>query len=396
MRDLSSLRLSQLWREVKITEEEIWGDLKLETKIYLKKLIEGCLAEEQEIALKAPRHARYKARIDYRNGYYYRNLETTLGTIEDIKVPRNRLVKLESKIIKKYKRKEVSLTNLIKDCFLAGISTRRIGEVLEDVIGQKVSAQTVSNIARSLDGLVRAFHTCPLEDKYSYLFFDGINLRVKSLENNNKKTVLVAYGVTKEGVRELISFRMAKNESEESWYMFVDNLYRRGLKGKNLSLVTIDGNRALMLAVNTVYPFTPIQRCWVHKLRNIASKLPKKAHSTCLFEAKKIYLAENKKSATAIYRNWVAGYKNIYPKAVECLSKDIESMLTFFDYPGPVRKKIRTTNAIERSFREVRRRTRPISCFENDKSCSRIIYGVMSHLNKAWKDKPVKEFTQNT
>ena len=173
MKDLSSLRLTDLWREVKITEEEIWGDLKLETKMYLKKLIEGCLTEEQEIALKAPRYARYKARIDYRNGYYYRDLETTMGTIENLKVPRNRLTKLESKIFKKYKRKEVSLVNLIEDCFLAGISTRRIGEVLEDVIGQKVSTQTVSNIAKSLDCLVRAFHTCPLEDRYSYLSLTG-------------------------------------------------------------------------------------------------------------------------------------------------------------------------------------------------------------------------------
>ena len=149
-----------------------------------------------------------------------------------------------------------------------------------------------------------------------------------------------------------------------------------------------------MLAVSSIYPFTPVQRCWVHKLRNIASKLPKKAHNSCLFEAKKIYLAQNRKSATAVYRDWVSKYKSAYPKAVECLSKDIDYMLTFFDYPDSIRKKIRTTNIIERSFREVRRRVRPMSCFENDKSCSRIIFGVISHLNKVWEDKPLKEFTQ--
>ncbi len=394
MKDLSSLRLADLWREVKVTEEDIWGDLKLETKMYLKKIIEGCLIEEQDIILKAPRHARYKARVDYRNGYYFRSLETTLGTIGYLKVPRNRLTKLESKIFKKYKRKHVDLTKLIKDCFLAGISTRRIGEVLEDVIGHRVSAATVSNIAKTLDSYVRAFHIRPIEDKYRYIFFDGINLRVKSLESKNKRTVLVAYGVTWDGIRELISFKIANNESEESWYMFVDNLYRRGLKGDFLNLVTIDGNRALALAVNTVYPYVDIQGWWVHKLRNIASKLPKRAYDSCLFDAKKIYMAGSKKSAVAIYKNWVARYSDIYPKAVECLSKDIESMLCFFDYPKDVWKKIRTTNAIERSLREVRRRTRPMSCFENDKSCSRIIYGVISHLNKVWKDKPVKEFTQ--
>lgn len=243
--------------------------------MYLKKIIEGCLIEEQDIILKAPRHARYRSRIDYRNGYYFRSLETTLGTIEYLKVPRNRLTKLESRVFKKYQRKHVDLTKLIKDCFLAGISTRRIGEVLEDVIGHSVSAATVSNIA-------------------------------KSLENKNKRTVLVAYGVTWDGIRELISFRIANSESEDSWYMFVDNLYRRGLKGDFLNLVTIDGlHKALALAVNTVYPYVDVQRCWVHKLRNIASKLPKKAYGTCLFDAKKSYVAKSKKGATAIYRKWV-------------------------------------------------------------------------------------------
>jgi putative transposase len=127
MKDLSSLRLADLWREVKTTEEDIWGDLKLETKMYLKKLIETCLVEEQDRVLKAPRHARYKARLDYRNGYYTRSLEATLGTIEYLKVPRNRLTGLETKIFKKYKRKHIDLTELIRDCFLAGISTRIIG-----------------------------------------------------------------------------------------------------------------------------------------------------------------------------------------------------------------------------------------------------------------------------
>lgn len=396
MQDLTQVRLKDLWKEVKATEEEIWGDLKLETKMYLKKLIEGCLTEEQDIRLKAPKSSRYKSRLDYRNGYYYRNLETSMGLIENLKVPRNRVVPLESRIFKKYKRKEVSLVELIKDCFLAGISTRRIGEVLEDVIGYKISAQTVSNIAKSLDSMVKDFHNHPIEDKYVYLFFDGITLRVKSISNKNKKTILAAYGITRQGVKELISFRIAKNESEESWYMFVDNLYRRGLKGKHLSLVTIDGNRALRLAVDTVYPFIPVQRCWVHKLRNIASKLPKKAYDSCLFEAKLIYRAKGKKAATAIYRKWVAKYSDRYPKAVSCLEKDIDDMLVFFDYPDSIWKKIRTTNIIERSFREVRRRVRPMSCFENDASCSRIIFGVISHLNKSWKDKPIKEFTQKT
>lgn len=122
----------------------------------------------------------------------------------------------------------------------------------------------------------------------------------------------------------------------------------------------------------------------------------KKDLKDCLAAAKKIYLAENKQEAVSVYKNWVEAFKNKYPKAVACLTKDIEDLLTFFDFDKNIRVKIRTTNIIERSFREVRRRTRPIGCFENDASVNRIIFGVISGLSKNWKSKPLKEFTQKT
>lgn len=394
MQDLTQLRLKDLWKEVK-SEEELWGELKAESKEFLKMLIEGCLLEDQYRSLNMPRYCRKKPRLDYRNGYYKRDIESSLGLIEDVTVPRNRIASFEISLFKKYQRKEVKLIELIKDAFLSGLSTRKVGEVLEGILGYKISASTISNIAKSLDAKVRNFHTKPIEDKYTYLFLDAINLNVKCLDDRNKKTVLAAYGITQDGCRELLSFRIDKSESELSWYLFIDSLYRRGLTGSNLGLVVIDGSPSLMLAVKTVYPFTPVQRCWVHKLRNVAVKLPKKGSLGCLAAAKKIYMAKNKKEAAATYKKWVEDFKDKYPKAVLCLEKDIENMLTFFDFPENIRVKIRTTNIIERSFREVRRRTRPIGCFENEASVNRIIFGVISGLNKNWKVKPLKEFTQN-
>lgn len=191
-----------------------------------------------------------------------------------------------------------------------------------------------------------------------------------------------------------MAYRIASSESELECYLFVDSLYRRGLVGKNLDLVTIDGSKSLSLAVSTVYPFVPLQRCWVHKLRNIASKLPKKGSDACLCGAKKIYLAASRADAAAVYKDWAASFKDKYPKAVACLEKDIDNMIVFFDFKEGIRVKIRTTNVIERSFREVRRRTRPIGCFENQSSLNRILFGIVSGYNKNWKDKPLREFTQ--
>jgi putative transposase len=150
-------------------------------------------------------------RLDYRNGYYKRDIESSLGLIENIRVPRNRITPYEISLFKKYKRKEVKLIDLIKDAFLSGLSTRKVGEVLEGILGYKISAGTVSNIAKTLDSKVRDFHTKKVEDKYAYLFLDGINLNVKCINARNKKTVLACYGITKEGERELISFRIDKS-----------------------------------------------------------------------------------------------------------------------------------------------------------------------------------------
>lgn len=398
MKQLTSLRISDLWKEVK-TEEEFWGELKQETRQNLKMLIEAILQDEQTIALAVPRYKRKLGRLDWRNGFYSRDIESSLGLIENIKVPRVRLKSIEFSIFKKYRRKEVKLIELVKDSFLSGLSTRKVGQVLNVVLDYKISATTVSNIAKSLDDAVKAYHTRALEDKYKYLFLDGITLKVKTLAGASKKTVLVACGITTEGIKEIISFRLAPSESEDSWYAFVDNLYRRGLAGKSLELIIFDGQASLRRAIDIVYPYNQKQRCWVHKLRNISSKLPKKGTKKVMDSAKKIYLSEDRSTAEALFKNWQKDYKDIYPKAVECLAKDMEDMLTFFYFDKDIRSKIRTTNIIERSFREIRRRVRPMACFQNSASVNRIIFGVISGINKGWKSKPIKEikkFTQNT
>jgi putative transposase len=239
MKQLICLRLSDLWKEVK-SEEALWGDLKLETKEYLKMLMQNILKEEQKHSLACARYERGQGRVDFRNGYYSRDIESSLGLIKDIKVPRNRITSYESILFKKYKRKEISLIQLIKDAFLSGLSTRKVGEVFETILGYKISPTTVSNIAKSLDSKVRVYHTKNLEDKYVYLFLDGITLKIKSASARNRKVILVAYGVTASGIKEIIAFKIASSESELEWYMFVDSLYRRGLAGKNLNLIIID------------------------------------------------------------------------------------------------------------------------------------------------------------
>ena len=140
----------------------------------------------------------------------------------------------------------------------------------------------------------------------------------------------------------------------------------------------------------------PRQRCWVHKLRNVAAKLPRRDQEACLKGAKAIYLSSTRREARARFEDWASQWRPSQPKAVKCLEADLEELLSFLDCPLAHRRKIRTTNAIERAFREVRRRTRPMSCFNNPASVDRIIFGIISHLNQSWKDKPIPEFAHNS
>jgi transposase-like protein len=226
------------------------------------------------------------------------------------------------------------------------------------------------------------------------LFLDGITLKVKSALGVKKRLVLCAYGITLTGKRELISFRQATAESAAQWEAFLRNLYERGLDGKNLSLIVTDGCPGLQQALETVYPYTPLQRCWAHKLRNIAAKLPRKIQEDCLREARSIYLADTRREAVHLCRTWTVRRRPPAPKAVACLEEDIDELLNFLDCPREHWKKVRTTNVIERAFREVRRRARPMSCFQNSASVDRIIFGVISYLNGKWEEHPLWKFTQ--
>jgi len=394
VKDLTETRLKDLWREVK-DEDEWWGEISEEVLALVKVVLESSLEEEILEELRVDRYRRSHLRMGYRNGYYERSLVTRFGIIKSLRVPRTR-DSFTSGLLRQYQRRTTEVDNLIRECFLGGVSTRRVGEVLKPILGEKLSPQAVSRVAQRLDREVRCYHNRVLWGQYQYLFLDGITLKVKSALGVKKRLVLCAYGITLTGKRELISFRQATAESAAQWEAFLRNLYERGLDGKNLSLIVTDGCPGLQQALETVYPYTPLQRCWAHKLRNIAAKLPRKIQEDCLREARSIYLADTRREAVHLCRTWTVRWRPPAPKAVACLEEDIDELLNFLDCPREHWKKVRTTNVIERAFREVRRRTRPMSCFQNSASVDRIIFGVISYLNGKWEEHPLWKFTQNT
>jgi putative transposase len=249
-------------------------------------------------------------------------------------------------------------------------------------------------VAKSLDRVVRRFHEAPLKDGWAYLFLDGVSLRVRRPAGRKRVQMLVAYGVRRDGQRRLLAFQRSTGESEAAWEGFLQGLYRRGLEGKNLELIVTDGCAGLAAAMQTVYPRVAHQRCWVHKMRNILEKVRKRDYDQVKADAQAIYRAETLGRAQRAFQRFQLHWRETYPALVRQLEKDLPELLSFFQFPRHLWRKLRTTNVIERCFVEVRRRTRSMVCFVNVQSVDRILFSIFNRMNPQWKNRTLQLFTQ--
>jgi putative transposase len=373
-------------------KESFWGDLYGRTKELWKGFWEEQSRRERDRYLGAEEYERVGAR-EHRNGFYQRHFVTIFGTLV-LRIARARGRSFLPAGLKRFQRRAPEVVMLIREAFLRGISTRQVGQVLATVTEEVVSAQTVSKIAKSLDRLVRAFHQAPLKDEWAYLFLDGVSLRVRRPSGRKRVQMLVAYGVRQDGSRQLLAFLRSQGESQAAWEGLLQDLYRRGLVGQNLLLIVTDGCPGLAAALETVYPRVPHQRCWVHKMRNILEKVRKRDYDLVKSQAQAIYLAQSRRDAQAAFRVFRFHWGDAYPSLVKQLEKDLPELLSFFSFPPHLWRKLRTTNAIERCFVEVRRRTRPMVCFVNVASVDRIIFAIFNQFNEKWKNRTLRLFTQ--
>jgi transposase-like protein len=380
--------------------KDFWVDINAYLRNLVKGFIEDTMDEELIQYMQTQPYQRTDSRVDYRNGHYYRDLDTTLGPVERIAVPRSRQGLFRPTVFNRYQRRQQAVNDVVCNAFLRGISTREVAGALKPILGTNISASAVSRITKSLNTHVKAFHQRKLIDEYQFLFLDGIAISVKGSLKAKKILVLVAYGITIFGKKELIAFKIANAESNHACEGFLNNLFIRGLEGKNLKLIVTDGSKGFINAIDMIYQHVPHQRCWVHKLRNATKHIKKADHKAFMNDARKIYNASSHREAVAAFKYLQRSWTRIAPKAVNCIAQDIDTLLAFFAIPVKemfrefIRRQIRTTNIIERAFREVRRRTRPMGCFTNNDSVSRIIYAIFHRLNSKWQEKPLHQFTQ--
>ena len=372
------------------------GEFKPMARRALKELLERRLEEEMAEYLGLSRYEHARDRHDYRNGHYVRHLLSEMGDLE-LLVPRSRKGKFPTKLFERYARRCRSVDQVLLACFCLGLSTRKAASVLAPVLGEKVSASTISRIAQALDQEVGGYHRRSLKDHYQYLFFDGVVLKSKGALKVQKKILLCAFGITGEGRQEMIDFYPAATESAACWESFLNDLYQRGLKGSLCELIATDGGTGLHQALQIVYSKIVLQRCWAHKTRNVLDKVKKIDQPAIKKSLNRISHAANRRQATHAYWQFFSRWQKAYPKAVACLKKDFDQLLSFFQIKNSqLWSRLRTTNLIERAFREVRRRTRPMGVMAHTQSLQRIVFAVFHHLNQNWSEQPLKQFTHNS
>ena len=298
-----------------------------------------------------------------RNGYLpEREILTGIGPVS-VRVPKVRdrsgtRIKFTSALLPPYLRRARSVEEVLPWLYLKGISTGDMQEALEALLGPEakgLSPATISRLKARWEDEHKAWSGRDLSNKrYVYFWIDGVYFNVRL--DDARQCILVIIGVTEDGVKEFVTIEDGYRESEHSWLLVLGDLRQRGLEiGPELAVG--DGALGLWKALPKVYGETRIQRCWVHKTANVLNYLPKSLQSKAKAALQQIWMASTREQANQAFDSFVALYKAKYPKATECLKKDRDALLTFYDFPAEHWVHIRTTNPVESTFATVRLRT---------------------------------------
>lgn len=386
---------AQRWLEVR-DDEGLWGDLRPELREAVRVILETTMEDELAAELVAARYERTPWRIDTRNGSYHRTLVTELGAITDLRIPRRRLVPYRPSFLDRAARRTRSVDRVLRQAFLRGLSTRETAALAATLTGVSLSAAAISRLAGQLDDQVAAFHRRPIRFAARYLLVDGLWLSVRASARAKRRVVLAAYGIDEHGRRELLDYRQAASESSAEWTRFLTSLVARGLDPEAVRLVTADGADGIAAAVAEVFPLADLQRCWTHRIRNLLDAVPLAERRACLVGLRAIYRACTRRAAVAAYWRWATRWRARHPNLVRRLEADLDDLLAVFALPEAIRRQLRTTNLIERAFRELRRRLRPIGALPDRRSADRILYGQVVRLNDLSARRPLATFTQET
>ena len=347
----------------------------------LEEIFNQVLLAQSSEQIGAEPYERTETRTAYRNGFRERQLTTRVGTLT-LRVPRHRNGQFSTELFSRYQRSEQALVLAMMEMVINGVSTRKVEQITEELCGKKFSKSTVSTLCKKLDPIVEAFRTRPLKCHYPFLTVDAIYVKVRENGRVQSRGLLIAVAVNEEGYREIIGFQLANSESESSWGEFFSSLKDRGLK--NVDLVTSNDHKGLVNAVRRHFQGASWQRCQTHFSRNMLDHTPKALQPEVKEELRRLYEAVDLESARKIRDQIIETYEAKAPKMTGLLDEAFDDITAVLALPLKYRKRLRTTNGVERLNQEIRRRERVIRIFPNEASVIRLMGALLMEQDEKW------------
>jgi transposase-like protein len=349
---------------------------------FLESILNQILQAQAAEQIKAEPYERTEERQDYRNGYYPRNLVTRVGTLT-LRVPRLRNGKLTTDIFHRYQRSEQALLLALMEMVVNGVSTRKIEEITYELCGAEFSKSTISELCKNLDPIVTAWNSRSLREKsYPFIIVDAMVIKVREDGRVRQRGVLIAVGINEDGYREVLGLMVGDSESEESWSEFFSWLKQRGLHG--VDIIVSDHHKGLIKAIRQYFQGATWQRCQTHFMRNILDKAPKALQKEIHAKVRAILDAPDTKTARMLLNQVLDEYRPKATKAMDVLEEGFEDAIAVLELPERYRKKLRTTNCLERLNEEIRRRERIIRIFPNRESAVRLIGALLMEQDEKW------------
>ena len=344
-------------------------------------LLNGAMKIEREQFLGAGKYERSEERKGYANGYKPKEIQTRLGALS-LDIPQVRGLKFYPASLEKGSRSEKALKLAIAQMYLEGVSTRKVQDITEKLCGLEISSTQVSRMTKELDEQFEKFRNREIGE-ICYLVIDAIYLKVRHNGSVIDMAVLLGYGITPEGKREIVGASASLSEAEVHWREFFQHLQSRGMRG--LQLIISDDHPGMKSARKAVFPSVPWQRCQFHMAQNAQSYAPKKSMRSEIAETmREIFNSPSLEMAREMKRLAIETYEKKAPEFAKWLEENIEEGFTVYKFPREHRKKIRTSNGIERVNREIKRRTRVAVLFPNKESALRLVTGVILEIHEEW------------
>jgi putative transposase len=328
----------------------------------------------------AGRHERSPERLNWRNGYRERTLDTRLGSLQ-LRVPKLRQGSYFPPFLEPRKVSEKALVAVIQEAWIGGVSTRRVDELVQAMGLSGIGKSTVSKLCKDIDERVGAFLGRPLEGEWPYLWLDATYLKVREGGRIVSVAAIIAVAVDAEGRREIVGLGLGPSEAEPFWSTFLKGLVRRGLKG--VRLVVSDAHEGLKHAIAKVLG-AAWQRCRVHWMRNALAHVPKGQQTVVAAALRQAFLQADQDAARQVWRQLADQLRPRWPKLAGLMDESEPDVLAYLAFPLQHRTKLHSTNPLERLNKEVKRRADVVGIFPGEPSITRLIGAVLLEANDEW------------